>query len=82
MSHYPNNIGITHAQWVNTVVIGDTAIDVYGTVLPAEPNVGIMNNYVEIEELAINGVSVYEMIARSNLWNEVQDAINDQVSDE
>ena len=82
MSHYPNNIGLTDARWVNTVVIGDTPIDVYGTVLPAEPNVGIMNNYVEIEELAINGVSVYEMIARSNLWNEVQDAINDQVSDE
>ena len=67
---------------IGTVIIGDTPVDVYGTVLPAEPNVGIMNNYVEIEELAINGVSVYEMIARSNLWNEVQDAINDQVSNE
>lgn len=82
MSHYPNNIGISHAPWVNTVVIGDTAIDVYGYVLPAEPNVGIINDYVEIEDLAINGVSVYEMIAKSNLWNEVQDSINNQVSDE
>ena len=67
---------------IGTVILGDTPVDVYGTVCSAEPSVGIMNSYVDIEDLQIGGISVYEMIARSNLWNEVQDAINDQVGDE
>ena len=67
---------------IGTVIIGDTPVDVYGTVCPAEPDLGINNKYAEIWDLEIGGISVYEMIARSNLWNEVQDAINDQVSDE
>ena len=64
---------------IGTVIVGDTPIDVYGTVLPAEPDVGIMGKYVDIEDLQIGGVSVYEMLAKSNLWNMVQDSINEQV---
>jgi len=41
-----------------------------------------MGSYVEIDDLQIGGVSVYEMIAKSNLWDMVQDSINDQVGDE
>lgn len=67
---------------IGTVIVGDTPIDVYGTVLPAEPSVGIMGSYVEIDDLQIGGVSVYEMIAKSNLWDMVQDSINDQMGDE
>ena len=66
---------------IDTVVIGDTPIDVYGTVLPAEPSVGIMNGYVEIEDLEIGGVSVYEMIAKSNLWDMVQESVNERVGE-
>ncbi len=66
---------------IGTVIVGDTPVDVYGTVCSAEPSVGIMNSYVDIEDLQIGGVSVYEMIAKSNLWDMVQESINDQVGE-
>ena len=66
---------------IGTVIVGDTPIDVYGVVCPAEPSVGIMNSYVDIEDLQIGGISVYEMIAKSNLWDMVQESINDQVGE-
>ena len=66
---------------IGTVIIGDTPVDVYGTVCSAEPSVGIMNSYVDIEDLQIGGISVYEMIAKSNLWDMVQESINDQVGE-
>ena len=66
---------------IGTVIIGDTPVDVYGTVCSAEPSVGIMNSYVDIEDLQIGGISVYEMLAKSNLWDVVQESINDQVGE-
>lgn len=66
---------------IGTVIVGDTPVDVYGTVCSAEPSVGIMNSYVDIEDLQIGGISVYEMIAKSNLWDMVQESINDQVGE-
>ena len=66
---------------IGTVIVGDTPIDVYGVVCPAEPDVGIMGKYVDIEDLQIGGVSVYEMLAKSNLWDMVQDSINEQVGE-
>lgn len=65
---------------IGTVMIGDTPINVFGVICPAEPTLGIMCDYVDIEDLQIGGVCVYEMIARSNLWDMVQQAINDQVA--
>ena len=64
---------------IGTVIIGDTPIDVYGVVCPAEPDVGIMGDYVEIEDLEVNGVSVYEMLASSDLWIKIVERINDQL---
>lgn len=64
---------------IGTVIIGDTPIDVYGVVCPAEPDVGIMGDYVEIEDLEIGGVSVYEMLASSDLWTKIEERINDQL---
>ena len=64
---------------IGTVIIGDTPIDVYGVVCPAEPDVGLMSDYVEIEDLEIGGVSVYEMLASSDLWIKIVERINDQL---
>jgi hypothetical protein len=57
--------------------MGDTEIEVYGTVCPAEPNVGIPNDYAEIEDLKIGGVSVYELFASYGLLDKAQEYIND-----
>jgi len=64
---------------IGTVIIGDTPIDVYGVVCPAEPDVGLMSDYVEIEDLEINGVSVYEMLVNSDIWTKIEERINDQL---
>ena len=66
---------------IGTVIVGDTPVQVFGTVCRAEPDVGIMGKYVDIEDLQIGGVSVYEMLAKSNLWDVVQESINDQVGE-
>ncbi len=64
---------------IGTVTLGDTDIDVYGTVCPAEPDVGLMSDYAEIEDLEIGGVSVYEMLANSDLMPKIEERINDQL---
>ena len=66
---------------IGTVIVGDTPVDVYGVVCPAEPSVGIMNSYVDIEDLQIGGVSVYEMLGSSTLWDIIQQRINAQVNE-
>lgn len=66
---------------IGTVILGDTPIDVYGVVCPAEPSLGIMNGYVDIEDLQIGGISVYEMLAKSNLWDGLQETINEQLGE-
>ena len=65
---------------IGTITMGDTDIDVYGTVYPAEPNLGIMSDYVEIEDLKIGGVSVYELFASYGLLNKAEEYANDLVS--
>ena len=64
---------------IGTVTLGDTDIDVYGTVCAAEPDVGLMSDYAEIEDLEIGGVSVYEMLANSDLMPKIEERINDQL---
>ncbi len=64
---------------IGTVTLGDTDIDVYGTVCPAETDLGLMSDYAEIEDLEIGGVSVYEMLASSDLWTKIEERINDQL---
>lgn len=64
---------------IGTVTLGDTDIDVYGTVCPAETDVGLMSDYAEIEDLEIGGVSVYEMLANSDLMPKIEERINDQL---
>ena len=64
---------------IGTVTLGDTDIDVYGTVCPAETDVGLMSDYAEIEDLEIGGVSVYEMLANSDLMPKIEEQINDQL---
>ncbi len=64
---------------IGTVTLGDTDIDVYGTVCPAEHDVGLMSDYAEIEDLEIGGVSVYEMLANSDLMPKIEERINDQL---
>lgn len=66
---------------IGTVTLGDTDIDVYGTVCPAEPDVGLMSDYAEIEDLEIGGVSVYEMLANSDLMPKIEERINDKLGD-
>ena len=65
---------------IGTVTIGDTPIDVYGTELPSEPDVGIMGSYVEIEDLEVGGISIYEMVANNPIFEQIQEAINDIVN--
>jgi hypothetical protein len=65
---------------IGTITMGDTDIDVYGTVYPAEPNLGIMSDYVEIEDLRIGGVSVYELFASYGLLDKAEEYANDMVS--
>ena len=67
-------------NYINTITMGDTEIEVYGTVCPAEPNVGIPNDYAEIEDLKIGGVSVYELFASYGLLNKAEDYINNLLS--
>ncbi len=62
---------------IGTVTLGDTDIDVYGTVCPAETDVGLMSDYAEIEDLKIGGVSVYELFASYGLLDKAQEYIND-----
>ncbi len=64
---------------IGTVTLGDTDIDVYGTVCPAETDLGLMSDYAEIEDLEIGGVSVYEMLANSDLMPKIEEQINDQL---
>lgn len=64
---------------IGTVTLGDTDIDVYGTVCPAETDLGLMSDYAEIEDLEIGGVSVYEMLANSDLFPKIEERINDQL---
>jgi hypothetical protein len=64
---------------IGTVTLGDTDIDVYGTVCPAETDVGLMSDYAEIEDLEIGGVSVYEMLANSDLMPKIEERINEQL---
>ena len=65
---------------IGTVTIGDTPVDVYGTELPSEPDVGIMGSYVEIEDLEVGGISIYEMVANNSIFEQIQEAINDLVN--
>ena len=62
---------------VTTITMGDTDIDVYGTECSAEPDVGLMSDYVEIEDLQIGGVSVYELFASYSLLDKAQEYAND-----
>ena len=64
---------------IGTVTLGDTDIEVYGTECSAEPDVGLMSDYAEIEDLEIGGVSVYEMLANSDLMPKIEEQINDQL---
>jgi hypothetical protein len=66
---------------IGTVTIGDTPVDVYGTELPSEPDVGIMGSYVEIEDLEVGGISIYEMVANNPIFEQIQEAINDMVNE-
>jgi hypothetical protein len=66
-------------SYINTIMMGDTPVDVYGTECSAEPDVGLMTDYVEIEDLKIGGVSVYEMLANSDLMPKIEERINDQL---
>lgn len=52
----------------------------YGTELPSEPDVGIMGSYVEIEDLEVGGISIYEMVANNPIFEQIQEAINDLVN--
>ena len=65
---------------IGTVTIGDTPVDVYGTELPSEPDVGIMGSYVEIEDLEVGGISIYEMVANNPIFEQIQEEINDLVN--
>ena len=64
-------------SYINTITMGDTDIEVYGTECSAEPDVGLMSDYVEIEDLKIGGVSVYELFASYGLLDKAQEYIND-----
>jgi len=66
---------------IGTITMGDTDIDVYGTVYPAETDVGLMSKYVEIEDLKIGGVSVYELFASYGLLAKAEEYINDLLGD-
>ncbi len=64
-------------SYINTITMGDTPVDVYGTECSAEPDVGLMTDYVDIEDLKIGGVSVYELFASYGLLDKAQEYIND-----
>lgn len=64
---------------IGTITMGDTEIDVYGTEYPAEPDVGLMSKYVEIEDLKIGGVSVYELFASYGLLDKAEEYINEVI---
>jgi len=66
---------------IGTVTIGDTPVDVYGTECPAEHDVGLMGNYVDIEDLEVGGVSIYEMVANNPIFDRIQESINDMVNE-
>ena len=64
-------------SYINTIMMGDTPVDVYGIECSAEPDVGLMSDYVEIEDLKIGGVSVYELFLAYGLLDKAQEYIND-----
>ena len=66
---------------IGTVIIGDTPVDVFGVVCPAEPSIGIMGDYVDIEDLQVSGVSIYEMVSDTPIFEKIQEAIDYQVGE-
>ena len=67
-------------SYINTIMMGDTPVDVYGTECSAEPDVGLMTDYVDIEDLEVGGISIYEMVGNSPIFDQIQEAINDMVN--
>ena len=65
------------SRLVNTVMIDDAPIDVYGTICKAEP--GIPYDYVDIDDLQIGGVSVYTLFSQNDLLIKVEEAVNDRL---
>jgi hypothetical protein len=39
-----------------------------------------MGNYVEIEDLEVGGISIYEMVGNNPIFEQIQEAINDMVN--
>jgi hypothetical protein len=66
---------------VGTVTYSGTPITVFGTVCPADTSVGIMASYVDIEDLQIGGVSVYELIRNSDIWESLDEQINEELTE-
>ena len=62
---------------IDTVIIDDAPIDVYGTICNAEPTAGIPYDYVDIDDLQIGGVSVYTLFSQNDLLVKVEEAVND-----
>lgn len=66
---------------LGTVTYSGTPIAVFGAVCPADTSVGIMASYVDIEDLQIGGVSVYDLIRNSDIWESLDEQINEELTE-
>jgi hypothetical protein len=61
------------------ITLFDAPVEVIGRVMPADRSVGIMGDYFEIDDLRINGASVYTLLDQVNLIPEIEERINSQL---
>ena len=73
------------SNYVCTVTVGDTELDIYGYVCQPEDDIGYSGE-IEIEDIRVccrdpkEGVSIYEMVANTPLWDHISQAAHENYS--
>ena len=67
------------SKYIDTIIFDDAEVDVYGYIQNADPTVGLMADYVEIDDLQIGKVSVYTLFSNNGLLDKVEEAVNDRL---
>ena len=73
------------SNYVCSIIVGDTELDIYGYVCEPEDDIGY-NGEIEIEDIRVcckdpkEGVSIYEMVAGTSLWDHIVEAAHENYS--
>lgn len=70
------------SNYVCSITVGDTELDIYGYVCEPEDDIGYSGE-VEIEDVRVcckdpkDGVSIYEMVSGTTLWDHIVQVVNE-----